>query len=46
MVHHGWVLEVSAQPHLELYSVQVRGRCGPVIIVPILLMLNVVADML
>ena len=46
VVHHGWGLEVSAQPHLEFYSVQVCGRCGPVIIVPILLVVNdVLANM-
>ena len=37
---HGWGLEELLQPHLELHSVQVYGRCDPVIIVPIL-MLNV-----
>ena len=40
MVHHGWGIE---QLHLELHSVQVRGRCGPVIIMP-MLVLNVTAD--
>ena len=30
MVYHGWGIE---ELHLELHSVQVRGRCGPRIMI-------------
>ena len=42
MVHHGWGVEVSAQLHLELHSVQVRGRCVPRIMVVQILTLKTV----